>query len=248
MCVHWKEGGKDDDTHKQSAFGELNVPSPLPRLPAYQQLSLEHRVTQPAAGRCLPDPLRLPEACLPSDTSSAAFGVAVSHPAAASDSLLSNSWGIRSSGARVSMVAVLDTAGFPGNPPSHPSFSASLWMYGFMFIYFPSGFTDRVFLLSGLFCYPWVKKWTNTARKWILFIVGKWVCIQGKKMCSTFSPHDEFQIHVEINQKYPWKGMGFLHFISTGDSQSCLFEINSIKGDPLPTLWWEVNNGWISIS
>lgn len=44
------------------------------------------------------------------------------------------------------------------------------------------------------------------------------------------------------------KGHGFLHFFSTGDSQSCLFEINNIKGDPLPTLRWEVNNGWISIS
>lgn len=32
------------------------------------------------------------------------------------------------------------------------------------------------------------------------------------------------------------KGLWFLHFISTGDSQSCLFEINKIKGDPLPTL------------
>lgn len=121
-------------------------------------------------------------------------------------------------------------------------------MYGFIFIYFPAGFMDRVFLLSGSFCYPWVKKWTNTARKQVLFIVGKWVCIQGKKMflhiLSTWWISDSCR----DKPKIPMKGHGFLHFFSTGDSQSCLFEINNIKGDPLPTLRWEVNNGWISIS
>lgn len=44
------------------------------------------------------------------------------------------------------------------------------------------------------------------------------------------------------------KQLWFLHFISTGDSQSCLFEINNIKGDPLPTLCCEAINGWISSS
>lgn len=32
---------------------------------------------------------------------------------------------------------------------------------------------------------------------------GKVSVYRGKKMRSTFSPHDEFKIHVEINQKYP---------------------------------------------
>lgn len=33
------------------------------------------------------------------------------------------------------MVTVLDTAGFPGNPPSYPSFSASLFMNVWIYVY-----------------------------------------------------------------------------------------------------------------
>lgn len=134
------EGGwKRWRRRKQSAFGELNVPSPLPRQPAYQQLSLERRVT---AGTLPPLPHSdSPKPACPVTQAQLHSGVAVSHPVTASDSLLSNSWGIRSSGARVSMVAALDTAGFPGNLPSHPSFSVSLFMNVWIYIYL---FSSRV--------------------------------------------------------------------------------------------------------
>lgn len=115
------------------------------------------------------------------------FRACVSHWARVCYSLLSNSSGIRSSGVHVSVVTeyvILNRAGLPGNPQSHPWEPSESSLFSFcLFIYLfklSTGFRDRVFLLSGLFCYPRVRKKTNCARKWILFIVGKSVYMGEK--------------------------------------------------------------------
>lgn len=59
-----------------------------------------------------------------------------------------------------------------------PSESSLFSLY--LFIQFSAGFRDRVFLLSGLFCYPWVNKQTNLCKKMDFIHCGK-VSVYGGK-------------------------------------------------------------------
>lgn len=143
------------------------------------------------------------------------FRACVSHWARVDYSLLSNSSGIRSSGVHVSVVTVdvmLNRAGLPGNPPSLPWEPSKSSLFSFyLFIYlvsFQQGSGTGCSCFLGYFVTQgWARR--QTVQENGFYSLWESQCIRGKKMCSTFSPHDESKIHVEINQKYPWHSFGF---------------------------------------
>lgn len=67
----------------------------------------------------------------------------------------------------------------------------------YLFIQFSAGFRDRVFLLSGLFCYPWVNKQTNLCKKMDFIHCGK-VSVYGGKKCVPHSLH-------MMNLRFMWR-------------------------------------------
>lgn len=161
------------------------------------------------------------------------LGACVSHWAWVHYSLLSNTSGIRSSGAHVSVVTVsmmLNTAGLPGNLPSPPSLSL-IYLASFRQ---GSGTGCSCF---GVVLLPLGEQADKLSKKMGFILCGKVSIYGGEKnvlyIPSTWWIWDSWG----DKPKIPMKRLWFVRFISTGDSQSCLFEINNIKGDPLPTLW-----------